>query len=586
MSVYQDTRIIICKNIKLVLLALGLLLLSKIFIIGIPFILKELIDRLTKNQVSNFSEISPYLLVLCYASVSFGSVFFNEIKEIVSTKISSGLTHKISHNIFKKILNTGLNFHIKNKTGILTKDVERGIRGLQLATSLLVHTIVPTIVEITFVGFYFLYAYNYAFATIMISTLIVYIAFTIIGTNSWAKFRVQINKSDSDASQKFIESIVNIETIKYFNKESFELKAYDANLKINHDSMVNSQKYHSKLVTGQQLIISTGIACILWKSITDVYSGIITIGDVVLINTLMIQIYSPISFLGIIYKDFKQSAVDIKRLNEIYTEEIEDSSKTEVVEKINTEAHQKIKIKLKDIEFNYPNRDTIIKSLNLEFKHGTKTALVGRSGAGKSTIIRILCHLHKLNSGDIFFNETNTKSLSEHEIRSLISIIPQEISLFSESIYYNIAYGSENTTFSSVVAAAKKAQIHDYIISLEKGYDTHIGERGVTLSGGERQRLAIARALIKDAPIIIFDEATSSLDSHTESAFQDVLSDQLKNKTTLIVAHRLSTIINCENIIFLEDGRVKESGTHIELIHQKGAYYELWMNQTSEYHEV
>jgi ABC-type transport system involved in Fe-S cluster assembly fused permease/ATPase subunit len=586
MSIYQDTRTIIYKNAKLVSLALGLLLLSKIFIIGIPFILKELIDRLTKDQVSNFSEISPYILVLCYASVSFGSVFFNEIKEIVSTKISSGLTHEISRNVFKKILNTGLNFHIKNKTGILTKDVERGIRGLQLATGLLVHTIVPTIVEITFVGFYFLYAYNYAFVAIMISTLIVYIAFTIIGTNSWAKFRVQINKSDSDASQKFIESIVNIETIKYFNKESFELKAYDANLKINHDSMVNSQKYHSKLVTGQQLIISTGIACILWKSITDVYSGIITIGDVVLINTLMIQIYSPISFLGIIYKDFKQSAVDIKRLNEIYTEEIQDSSKTEVVEKINKEAHQKITIKLKDIEFNYPNRDTIIKSLNLEFKHGTKTALVGRSGAGKSTIIRILCHLHKFNSGDIFLNNTNTKSLSEHEIRSLISIIPQEISLFSESIYYNISYGSENATFSSVVSAAKNAQIHDYIMSLEKGYDTHIGERGVTLSGGEKQRLAIARALVRDAPIIIFDEATSSLDSHTESAFQNVLSDHLKDKTTLIVAHRLSTIINCDNIIFLEDGSIKESGTHIELIHQKGAYYELWMNQTSEYHEA
>jgi len=586
MSIYQDTRIIILTNIKLVLLALGLLLLSKIFIIGIPFILKELIDRLTKNQVSNFSEISPYLLVVCYASVSFGSVFFNEIKEIVSTKISSGLTHKISHNVFKKILNTGLNFHIKNKTGILTKDVERGIRGLQLATSLLVHTIIPTTVEILFIGFYFLYAYNYAFVAIMISTLIAYIAFTIIGTNSWAKFRVQINKSDSDASQKFIESIVNIETIKHFNKESFELKAYDTNLKINHDSMINSQKYHSKLVTGQQLIISSGIACILWESISDVQSGTITIGDVVLINTLMIQIYSPISFLGIIYKDFKQSSVDIKRLNEIYTEEVDDFSKIQAVEKIKMESRKKITIKLKNIEFHYPDRGTIIKSLNLEFKHGTKTALVGRSGAGKSTIIHILCHLHKLKSGDIFFNDTNTKSLSEHEIRSLISIIPQEISLFSESIYYNISYGSENATFSSVVAAAKKAQIHDYIISLENGYDTHIGERGVTLSGGERQRLAIARALIKDAPIIIFDEATSSLDSHTESAFQDVLSDQLKNKTTLIVAHRLSTIINCENIIFLEDGRVKESGTHIELIHQKGAYYELWMNQTSEYHEV
>ena len=224
--------------------------------------------------------------------------------------------------------------------------------------------------------------------------------------------------------------------------------------------------------------------------------------------------------------------------------------------------------------------------MNLEFKHGTKTALVGRSGAGKSTIIRILCHLHKFNSGDIFFNNTNTKSFSEHEIRSLISIIPQEISLFSESIYYNISYGSENVTFSSVVSAAKNAQIHDYIMSLEKGYDTHIGERGVTLSGGERQRLAIARALVRDAPIIIFDEATSSLDSHTESAFQNVLSDHLKDKTTLIVAHRLSTIINCDTIIFLEDGSIKESGTHIELIHQKGAYYELWMNQTSEYHEA
>jgi ATP-binding cassette subfamily B protein len=412
-------------------------------------------------------------------------------------------------------------------------------------------------------------------------TLSTYLIYSVYATNIWATSRYDINQWDSDANQKLHESLHNIETVKYFTAEDHELKQYQKSLERYAQASIKAQSSHSKMAIGQQIIISIGLGFTIWQAAHGVEIGDMTIGDVVLIGALMLQICTPLSFLGVIYKDIKQCFVDVERLEDItnnrtYKNISENKNNTK---ELTTSHEGGLSIEFDNVSFSFSNERKILNSISFAIPSGTNTAIVGTTGSGKSTIAKLILKIHEIDSGTININKLDYKYISTNSIRSTIGVIPQDISLFNGTIYYNIQYGKIDATDLEVENAAKSAQIHDFITSLKDGYQTLVGERGLKLSGGERQRIAIARALIKKPTLLIFDEATSALDTKTEASFQLQLLKSIGSQTTLIIAHRLSTVINADNILVLDQGRIIESGTHQELISLGGTYFTMWQSQ-------
>ena len=563
-----------------VLLALLCLVAAKVANLGIPILMKRLIDTLNIKVDSGEALLAiPAALIVAYGLLRISASLFNELREALFAKVTQNAVRKVALQVFEHLHALSLSFHLARQTGGVSRDIERGTRGIQSLIQYSLYSILPTLIEFILVLGYLAYTYDIWFALITLVALVFYIAFTVMVTEWRTHFRRTMNDMDSRANQKAIDSLLNFETVKYFGNEAFESRRYDENLARYQVAAVKSQKSLAVLNLGQQTIIAIGLILILWRATSGVMNGTMTLGDLVLVNTLMIQLYIPLNFLGVIYREIKQSLTDMDRMFSLLNtdKEIADSPNAQplVIQNyaIGPDIH------FEHVSFHYDSKREILRDVSFNIPAGTITAVVGQSGAGKSTLARLLFRFYDVQSGKILIDGQNIQDVQQASLRKVIGIVPQDTVLFNDTIGYNIAYGNPGATPEAVQEAARAAQIDGFIERLPDGYNTQVGERGLKLSGGEKQRVAIARTLLKSPAMLIFDEATSALDSKTERAFQEELLSLAKNRTTLIIAHRLSTIVHADQILVMEHGQIVERGTHIELLAHQGRYAEMWQMQ-------
>ena len=563
-----------------VAIALACLVAAKVTNLGIPILLKRLIDNLNVRLDSPQALlVVPVGLILAYGLLRMSASLFAELREFLFARVTQNAVRKVALQVFEHLHSLALSFHLARQTGGVSRDIERGTRGIQSLISYSLYSILPTLVEFILVLGYLAYSYNIWFAAITLSALVLYIVFTVVVTEWRTHFRKTMNDMDSKANQKAIDSLLNFETVKYFGNEAFEASRYDKNLVRYQAAAVKSQKSLAILNFGQQTIIAIGLVLILWRATLGVVDGTMTLGDLVLVNTLMIQLYIPLNFLGVIYREIKQSLTDMERMFSLLNtdKEIADSPNAKPLH-IENYGHGP-DVRFENVSFHYDAKREILHDVSFNIPAGTITAVVGQSGAGKSTLVRLLFRFYDVQSGKILIDGQNIQDVTQASLRKAIGIVPQDTVLFNDTIGYNIAYGDPSASIEEVQEAARAAQIDGFIKRLPDGYDTQVGERGLKLSGGEKQRVAIARTLLKKPAMLIFDEATSALDSKTERAFQEELLSLAKNRTTLIIAHRLSTIIHADQILVMEHGQIVERGTHLELLAAQGKYAEMWQMQ-------
>jgi len=563
-----------------VAIALTCLLAAKVTNLGIPILMKELIDELNiKVGSPQALLVVPAGLILAYGLLRVSASLFTELRESLFARVTQNAVRKVALQVFEHLHSLALSFHLARQTGGVSRDIERGTRGIQSLISYSLYSILPTLIEFCLVLGYLAYAYDMWFAIITLVALLLYIAFTVVVTEWRTHFRRTMNDMDSKANQKAIDSLLNFETVKYFGNEAFEASRYDQNLIRYQTAAVKSQKSLAVLNLGQQIIIAVGLVLILWRATQGVIDGSMTLGDLVLVNTLMIQLYIPLNFLGVIYREIKQALTDMDRMFSLLNteKEIADVPNAQALRISNQSRGPDVRFE--NVSFHYDAKREILKGVSFDIAAGTITAVVGQSGAGKSTLARLLFRFYDVQSGKILIDDQNIVDVTQLSLRKAIGIVPQDTVLFNDTIGYNIAYGNPNASIEEVHEAARAAQIDRFIKHLPDGYDTQVGERGLKLSGGEKQRVAIARTLLKKPAMLIFDEATSALDSKTERAFQEELLGLAKNRTTLIIAHRLSTIIHADQILVMEHGQIVERGTHAELLAASGRYAEMWQMQ-------
>jgi ATP-binding cassette subfamily B protein len=563
-----------------VAIALTCLVAAKVTNLGIPILMKQLIDELNIKADSPQALLAvPAGLILAYGLLRVSASLFTELRESLFARVTQNAVRKVALQVFEHLHSLALSFHLARQTGGVSRDIERGTRGIQSLISYSLYSILPTLIEFYLVLGYLAYAYDMWFAIITLVALVLYIAFTVVVTEWRTHFRRTMNDMDSKANQKAIDSLLNFETVKYFGNEAFEASRYDQNLIRYQTAAVKSQKSLAVLNLGQQAIIAVGLVLILWRATQGVIDGSMTLGDLVLVNTLMIQLYIPLNFLGVIYREIKQALTDMDRMFSLLNteKEIADVPNAQPLHVSNQGCGPDVRFE--NVSFHYEANREILKNVSFNIPAGTITAVVGQSGAGKSTLARLLFRFYDVQSGKILIDDQNIVDVTQSSLRKAIGIVPQDTVLFNDTIGYNIAYGNPNASIEEVHEAARAAQIDRFIKHLPDGYDTQVGERGLKLSGGEKQRVAIARTLLKKPAMLIFDEATSALDSKTERAFQEELLGLAKNRTTLIIAHRLSTIIHADQILVMEHGQIVERGTHTELLAAGGRYAEMWQMQ-------
>jgi len=563
-----------------VILALSCLIAAKFANLGIPILMKELIDSLdVKADSPQALLVVPVGIIVAYGLLRISASLFAELREALFARVTQNAVRKVALQVFEHLHSLALSFHLARQTGGVSRDIERGTRGIQSLISYSLYSILPTLIEFCLVLGYFAYSYDIWFAAITLVALVLYIVFTIVVTEWRTHYRRTMNDMDSKANQKAIDSLLNFETVKYFGNEAFEARRYDENLLRYQSAAVKSQKTLAFLNLGQQIIIAIGLMLILWRATLGVVNGTMTLGDLVLVNTLMIQLYIPLNFLGVIYREIKQSLTDMDRMFSLLNtdKEIADSPNAHPLH-IENQGHGP-DVRFEHVSFHYDAKREILQDVSFNIPAGTITAVVGQSGAGKSTLARLLFRFYDVQSGKIVIDGQNIQEVTQASLRKAIGIVPQDTVLFNDTIGYNIAYGDPSASIEEVQEAARAAQIDGFIKRLPDGYDTQVGERGLKLSGGEKQRVAIARTLLKKPAMLIFDEATSALDSKTERAFQEELLSLAKNRTTLIIAHRLSTITHADQILVMDHGQIVERGTHLELLASKGRYDEMWQMQ-------
>ena len=563
-----------------VAIALSCLVAAKVANLGIPILMKQLIDVLNiKANSPQALLIVPSGLILAYGLLRISASLFTELRESLFARVTQNAVRKVALQVFEHLHSLALSFHLARQTGGVSRDIERGTRGIQSLISYSLYSILPTLIEFCLVLGYFAYSYDIWFASITLAALVLYIGFTVAVTEWRTHFRRTMNEMDSRANQKAIDSLLNFETVKYFGNESFEARRYDENLMRYQAAAVKSQKSLALLNLGQQTIIATGLVMILWRATIGVVNGTMTLGDLVLVNTLMIQLYIPLNFLGVIYREIKQSLTDMDRMFSLLNteREIADSPNAKPLH-IHDQGYGP-EVRFENVSFHYNVKREILKDVSFTIPAGTITAVVGQSGAGKSTLARLLFRFYDIQSGKILIDDQDIQDVTQASLRKAIGIVPQDTVLFNDTIGYNIAYGDPKASIEEMYESARAAQIDFFIRHLPDGYETQVGERGLNLSGGEKQRVAIARTLLKKPAMLIFDEATSALDSKTERAFQEELLSLAKNRTTLIIAHRLSTIIHADQILVMAHGQIVERGTHLELLLINGHYAEMWQMQ-------
>ena len=540
-----------------------------------PITLGLLVDHLNLGA-KNIEIGLAIALLLAYAGARILEIIFQEIREVLFVKVSYSSMRSIAVKVFSHLHHLPHDFHLNYHSGGVARVIDRGIKGIDFLLSFMLFNIAPTILKINLVSIILWSLFDIFYALVAFTSVSSYIIFTLAMTEWRLKFRRQMNEQDTKASAASIDSLVNFETVKYFNHEEHETKRYDSYMEQYMFAGIRSIKSLSLLNIGQATIISLGLFILLFMAVQDFTKGLISLGDFVLINTYLLQLYIPLGFLGFVYREIRRSLTDMEEMFQLshVSSAISSNSNSPALDAT------KSSIEFKNVTFGYTEDKVILKNISFTLEHGQKLAIVGTSGSGKTTISRLLFRFYDIDHGTILINNQDISKVSLHSLRSMIGIVPQDTVLFNDTIEYNIVYGCQNTvTKEDVIQVAKTASIHDFIMSLDKQYDTIVGERGLKLSGGEKQRVAISRALLKNTPIIIFDEATSALDTNTEREVQKSLDNLAEDKTTIIIAHRLSTITQADKILVFDEGKLKEQGTHQELLAQEGLYKNLWLSQ-------
>ena len=566
-----------------VLAALLFVIGAKVANVGVPVLLKNLIDSMTiKPGDPAALLVVPAGLLLAYGALRLMTSLFTELRELVFAKATQGASRQIALQTFEHLHALSLRFHLERQTGGMTRDIERGVRGIESLVSFSLYSIVPTLVEVAMVLTILAVKFDARFAWITGGALVLYIAFTVVVTEWRTQFRRQANEADSSAHTKAIDSLLNYETVKYFNNEGFEARRYDESLEALRRARLKSQTTLSLLNAGQQLIIAVGLVAMLWMATQGVVDGRLTLGDLVMVNAFMIQLYIPLNFLGVIYREIKQNLTDLDKMFTLMDRE------REVADAPGAEAlrtNGPVDVRFEHVDFAYEPARAILHDVSFEIPAGKTVAVVGPSGSGKSTLARLLYRFYDVHAGKILIAGQDIRTVTQASVRRAIGIVPQDTVLFNDTVAYNIRYGKPDASDAEVEQAARAAHIHDFIMSTPKGYATMVGERGLKLSGGEKQRVAIARTLLKDPPILIFDEATSALDSANERAIQAEIKSAARGKTTLVIAHRLSTVVDAHEILVMELGRIIERGTHLKLLAARGRYADMWaLQQSAEQH--
>ena len=558
------------------------LVMAKVANLGVPILLKQIVDAMSIQSIPKALLVVPVSLIVAYGLLRLSASLFSELRELIFSKVTEHAVRQVGLQVFNHLHALSLRFHLSRQTGGMTRDIERGTRGIQSLISFSLYSIIPTLIELAMVLGYFFYAYDIAFVLVTFMALVCYVVLTVKVTEWRTHFRREMNNLDSKANQRAVDALINFETVKYFGNEAYEADRYDANLKKYAQAAIKSQKSLAYLNFGQQSIIVLGLVLILGLASQGVSRGQMTIGDLVLVNVLMIQLYIPLNFLGVLYREMKQSLTDIDRMFSLLQtdQEIADEPNAPLLKIHNPELGPHLVFD--KVAFFYEANRSILNGISFAMLPGQTTAVVGHSGAGKSTLSRLLFRFYDVQGGAIYLDGQDIKSVQQASLRQTIGIVPQDTVLFNDSIGFNIAYGKPGATQQEIEAAAKSAQIHDFISRLPKGYDTDVGERGLKLSGGEKQRVAIARTLLKNPALLVFDEATSALDSETERSIQKELNELAKNRTTLIIAHRLSTITHAHQILVMAEGKIIERGTHEALLALGLSYAEMWRAQQSQ----
>ena len=570
-----------------VFIALLCLVISKVAIVGMPLLLKDIVDGLDAvagkgSVLENTPLVLPLILLLSYGALRLTASLFNELRDAVFSRVRYHAMRNISRRVLKHLYSLSLSYHLDRKTGGVTRDLERGTNSLSSILNYLVFNIIPTAAEFTFVAIILLGKYEPQFAIVTFSTVALYITFTLLVTNWRMHYRHEMNLHESTASGYAVDGMLNYETVKYFTNEEYELNQYDKTLEQWEGAAVKSQVSMSMLNFGQGAVIAVGVTLMMIYAAQGVVDGVMTLGDLVLVNTMMLQLFVPLNFLGIIYRALKYSLADmdmmLKLLDTKRTVSDDDSASALTVAGAS--------IRFDNVSFKYDKDNDkgreILKNVSFDIPPGQKVAVVGPSGAGKSTLARLLFRFYDVTDGAISIDDQDIRQVTQESLRKNIGIVPQDTVLFNHSIEHNIRYAKLDATMGEIEQAAKHANIHDFIMCLPEAYQTIVGERGLKLSGGEKQRVAIARVILKNPRILVFDEATSSLDSHSEKLILESLQDLAQKHTTLVIAHRLSTIIDSHNIIVLDKGQIVEQGSHQHLLEKQGLYAHLWQLQQEE----
>lgn len=559
-----------------VVLALLALVLSKVAVVSVPLALKEIVDSLDASK--NAEVALPIVFLVIYGVLRLSGSLFNELRDSLFARVRHGAMRQMSHKVVEHLHALSLRFHLERKTGAVTRDLERGTRSVSSLLNYMVFSIIPILVEVGLIAIILLKNYSPWFAVITFTTVAIYIVVTMVITEWRLKYRVAMNQMDSKANNQAIDSLLNYETVKYFGNESYELERYNHTLTHWEDAAVKSQTSLSALNIGQGAIIAVGVTIIMIMAANAVVSQTMSLGDLVLVNAFMIQMFIPLNFLGVVYSQLKHALSDMDRMFQLLEEKPEITDPPDAKELKADQA----RVVFEHVSFNYDPSRPILHDISFTIEPGQKLAVVGASGAGKSTLGRLLFRFYDVSSGRIMINDQDIREVTQVSLRKQIGIVPQDTVLFNDSIYHNIAYANTHASREQVIQAARVANIHDFIESLPEGYETVVGERGLKLSGGEKQRVAIARTVLKSPQILVFDEATSSLDSQSEGAILAALGELAHNHTTLVIAHRLSTIVDADRILVMEQGRIIEQGTHQDLLKMGGAYHQLWQLQQKE----